>query len=163
MALVIGKSKTLTDRDANVKSGASRQGGLVRNGAGAAEIANGDSIGSKFLLATLPSNARITGMNLSSDAISGAVADIGLYKATQDGGAVVDADFFAVAKSLTAAQYHVNVAFTGAAMDIAFSEKTLWEALGLASDPNVFYDVVLTLTAAATGAGTVATSVNFVI
>jgi hypothetical protein len=38
---------------------------------------------------------------------------------------------------------------------LANSGKELWDALGLTSDPSVFYDVTMTLTAAAGATGTV--------
>ncbi len=163
MALVIGKSKHITDRDNNVLSGASRQGGLVRNGAGACEVATGDSADSRFLLLTVPSNARIISLLLSSDGIAGVTGDVGLYEATQDGAKEVDRTFFAAAFAMTGALDREDVTYAGGTNDIANSEKMIWEALGLEKDPQKFYDIAVTLTGASGGDGTIAGQVNFVI
>jgi hypothetical protein len=84
------------------------------------------------------------------------ISDIGLYRTAKDGGAVVDADFFASALSLKdGALNGVDVLHESAVFSIANSGKELWDALGLTSDPSVFYDVAFTLTAAADATGTV--------
>jgi len=73
--------------------------------------------------------------------------DIGLYKTTADGGAVVDADLFASAQLLTAALTKTELLFESTTITRANSEKALWEHLGLTSDPGITYDVVGTLSA----------------
>lgn len=95
-------------------------------------------------------------------AITSAAGDIGLYRTTADGGAVVDADFFTAAASLATASAGTNV-IGGNVLAPANREKRLWEALGLAADPVTYYDVAVTLTAAATAAGTVGIQLSWVI
>ena len=122
---------------------------------GTVEVASGDSIGSTLRLIRVPSNMRITALELSSDAITSAAADIGVYDISANGSAVVDVDQFGSAVSLATAQDKTNVLQEAAATDIAKCGQPLWQRLGLSSDPGKSYDIVLTLTAAATAAGTV--------
>jgi hypothetical protein len=69
----------------------------------------------------------------------------------------VDADFFASAQSLASASIlGIEVAHEATGTyDIDDSEKPIWSALGLTTDPMYQYDVVVTLTAAAGSAGTI--------
>jgi hypothetical protein len=120
-----------------------------------ADITSGDSIASTYRMFRVPSNAVMTDLKIySPDIGTTTIADIGLYAA--DGGAVVDADFFASALSLKdGALNGTDVLHEAAVFTIANSGKELWSALALTSDPGVFYDVTLTLTAAADATGTV--------
>ena len=122
---------------------------------GTVEVASGDSIGSTLRLIRVPSNMRITALELSSDAITSAAADIGVYNIAANGGAVVDADEFGSAVSLATAQDKTNVLHEADPTEIAKMGQPLWQRLGLSADPGKAYDLVATLTAAATAAGTV--------
>lgn len=170
MAVVTTKSGFITNRDAGTGTLSNPQlNNIMKNAVGTVEGANGDSIASKFIMAQVPSNARVSKVLLSCDAIStSGAADCGIYRSTADGGAVVDADFFASAVVLTAALNHSNITHeadptgAGAGYGQEDVEKPLWQALGLTADPSVYYDVVLTLTAALGGAGTVSLEVEYV-
>lgn len=163
MAVVTPKSAAITNADATpprlTNSRVIR--GRLHESVGTLEVANGDSIASIFRLCRVPSNARMSQVLLSCDAITSAAADIGLYKTARDGGAVVDVDFFASAASIASALVNSDVtheadpADGGAGFGHADSEKPLWECVGLTADPGGSYDIALTLTAAATAAGTV--------
>ncbi len=87
------------------------------------------------------------------------VVDLGLYDvlAHTNGGAVVSQTFFNTSLSLKDGAIDTT---TGVA--IASVEKHIWEMLSLTSDPNKEYDVVLTLTGAADGTGTLGVQVNVV-
>lgn len=135
-------------------------GGRVKEEVGTIELANGDSIASVNRFGRVSSGWRVSQLLLSTDAITGAAADIGLYDTAANGGAVVDADLFGSAVSLASAQSGVDVAFE--AGDIANAEKAIWELLGLTSDPGKQYDVAATLTAAATAGGTAALRIRYV-
>lgn len=163
MAVVIKKSGAITNRDSSPRKLANPAlaGGMLRNAVGTVELASGDSIGSTLVLAQVPSNARVSQVLLSCDAITDALADIGLYKNTSDGSAVVDADFFASAQALTSALKNADVTHESGEYGVEDVEKTLWQALGLTSDPGLIYDVVATLTVAAGAAGTVSLQVNY--
>lgn len=160
MAVVQKKSSPITNADAGVLSDARVYRGTPRVAVGAVEVANGDSIGSTLRLCRVPSNARINRVLISCDAITSAAADIGIYKTAAEGGAVVDADFFASAQSIATALVHSDVtheadpADAGAGYGLADTEKPLWQALGLTEDPKIEYDITATLTAAATADGT---------
>ena len=158
MAVVTTKSGGITNRDASpkVKINAILTEGLLRENVGTVEVASGDSIASKYVMFQVPSNARVSQLLVWADDIGTTTAgDIGLYQTTANGSAVVDADFFASAVDLAGGVLNaVDVTHESGVYDADDAEKPLWTALGLTTDPNLFYDVVLTLTAAADAAGT---------
>ncbi|MDG9783874.1 hypothetical protein [Metapseudomonas otitidis] len=171
MAVVNVKSTAVTQGDAAQQSNISQRisGGRLRERVGTAEAANGDSIGSTYRLARVNSGDRISRVLLSSDAITSGAGDIGIYDiASVNAGAVVDADFFGSAVSIASAQVNTDVtheadaADAGAGFGLADVEKPLWQALGLTSDPGKWYDVAVTLTAAAGAAGTISLKVQYV-
>lgn len=169
MAVVNTKSSAITALDAvpSKKLATIVAGGRLRERVGTLEVANGDSIGSTLRLARVRSSDRISRLLLSCDAITSAAADVGIYDTAENGGLVIDADFFASAQSLAAAlvnqdiSHEADAADAGAGFGLADVEKPLWQALGLSADPNKDYDVVATLTAAATAAGTVSAKVQY--
>jgi hypothetical protein len=165
MAVVTVKSGQITNRDAlpRIAANAAVAKGDVIGFSATTEVANGDSIASKYILASVPSSACGILLKLYCDAITSAAADVGIYRTTQDGGAVVDVDYFASAQSLAAAittgteiQHEADATDAGTGYGLADLEKPLWQCLGLTADPCVIYDIVATLTAAATAAGTLA-------
>lgn len=157
MAVVNVKSTLITNADATpvVLNSPRVDGAFERVKVSTVGITNGDSSTSTYRMFRVPSNAVVTDLRIySPDIGTTTIADIGLYAA--DGGAVVDADFFASALSLKdGALNGVDVLHESAVFSIANSGKELWDALGLTSDPSVFYDVALTLTGAADADGTV--------
>lgn len=164
MAVVTTKSTAITNRDATPPSKGNLQQGPreVFTQPGTVEVANGDSIGSKLLFCSIPSSACMVNLMLFCDAITSAAADFGIYRTTADGGAVVDADCFASAQSIaTGITVGTNILHESGVLDISEIEQPLWQVLGLTSDPGVMYDLVGTLTAAATAAGTVSIRVQY--
>jgi hypothetical protein len=164
MAVETPKSTAITNRDATprVLNNAAGLAGDVQLSAGTAELSATASIASIVRLATIGSAAVGEIVKLYCDAITSAAADIGIYRNTVDGGAVVDVDFYASAQSLAAAittgtevQHEADATDAGAGFGLADLEKPLWQRLGLTADPCVEYDICVTLTAAATAAGTV--------
>jgi len=170
MAVVNTKSTAVTNADAATQTNLSLKiaGGRLRESVGTVEAVNGDSIGSTFRLARIRSNDRVSRVLLSCDAISSCAGDVGIYDIAANGGAVVDADFFASAQSLASALVNADVtheadaADAGAGFGHADVEKPLWQALGLAADPYKLYDIAVTLTAAAAANGTIAMKVQYV-
>lgn len=167
MAVVTTKSTQITNRDAQprVLTNARLTKGDVTHARGVCSIANGDSVASKYLFCSIPSNAVPISVRVSAPDIgTTTAADIGLYRSTADGGAVVDVDFFASAQALNAGPYAKTevVNENGAVATPANGEKPIWELLGLSSDPGVIYDVVGTLTGAADGAGAVLLEIDYV-
>lgn len=166
MGVVTVKSTQITNRDATprVLSNSRVVRGDVHHARGVCAIANADSIASKYLFCTIPSNAVPVSVRVSCPDIGTTTAgDVGLYKTTGDGGAVVDVDFFASALSLSGGALSKSeiVNENTAVATPANGEKPIWELLGLTSDPGISYDVVLTLTAAADAAGSVLLEIDY--
>lgn len=156
MAVVNLKSAPITDADANVAVNSYKSGARPKAAIGISAVANGDSIGSTYRLVRVQSNARVTDAMVFCTAITSAAANIGLYQTAANGGAVVDADFFAAAQTIATASNGINILGANTATyGPANREKRIWEVLGLTADPGIYYDVVVTLTAAATAGGTV--------
>lgn len=167
MATVTVKSTGITNRDADpqVFNNSYTQNAQVKETVATLEIGTGDDIGSKYLLGSIPSGARMSDILISSDDMGTATAaDIGLYQTTKNGSAVVDADFFASALSLSGgALIHSANMHESGVLGVEDIEKRIWEALGLTADPFVDYDVAATLTAAADTGGTLSMQIRFVI
>lgn len=168
MPVVNTKATAVTNADAasQTLSNTKIQGARTYESVGTLEAVIADSIASTYRLARVKSGERISRVLLSCDAITTCAADVGIYDvAAVNGGAVIDADFFASAVSLAAALVNLDVtheadpADAGTGFGLQDVEKPLWQALGLAADPNKWYDVALTLTAAAASAGTVSLKV----
>lgn len=159
MAVAARKSGPITNRDATprVMNNAGVMGGEVRAFSGTVESVSGDDIGSTYIFAQVPSNCFVKKLALySDDNGTTATADVGIYRTTEDGSAVVDADFFASAVDIhSGALNGTDILHESTAFDPDDVEKPLWQALGLSSDPGVMYDVVMTLTAASDAAATI--------
>lgn len=168
MAVVNTKGTAITTGDTAPTANPSQSiplkihGGRLKESLGVIAAASGDSIGSTYRLVRLPSSARVSQVLLTCSAITTCAADVGLYDTEVNGGAVVDADFFASAQSVASALVNSDVTHEAAVFAITDVEKPLWKALGLTSDPGKLYDVVATLTAAAGAAGTVGLKVRYV-
>ncbi|WKB53018.1 hypothetical protein [Eleftheria terrae] len=127
------------------------------------EVTNGDSVGSQFRLARVHSSVRMSQILIKCDAITAAAADFGVYDTPQNGGLVVDADAFGSAVALATAivATPLDVLHESGVLDIAEIEQPLWQILGLTSDPGKEFDIVATLTAAATASGTLTAHVRY--
>jgi hypothetical protein len=160
MAVVTLKSAGITNATATprVLNNANIYNGKLRGAQGMVAVANGDSIASVYRMFRIRSSDNVHALRLWCSAITSAAADVGLYDIDSvNAGAVVDVDFFASAQSLASALSATDIAFEAGAAGglLTNAEKRIWEALGLTADPLKEYDVALTLTAAATAAGTV--------
>ncbi len=134
--------------------------------AGTVEIAVADSSASVYRFCRVPSGARIHGMRLFSDAISGATsATVGLYdKQDSSGGqgAAVSASLFGSAIDLSVAQTEpYDVIFNN--LGIENVEKRIWELLGLSADPMKLYDICVVGTTLSSSAGTVSMQIEYTI
>lgn len=162
MAVVTVKSSLITARDSGGKSSLSTGQRRIYDQADTVEVTNGDSIGSTYILGSVPSSASMRELVVLNDAITSAAADFGLYRTTADGAAAVSASLFGSAVSLaTANTTGTNVLHESGTLDIANLAKPLWQILGLSSDPQIMYDVVATLTAAATASGTLTARLSY--
>lgn len=162
MAVVNVLSPLLTNRDAVPRTinPVTNDGARLRTKVATVEVTNGDSIGSTFRLCSVPSNARVESILVLCDAITSAAADIGLYQTTANGGAVVDADAYASAQTIaTANKLGIECAYE--ARDINKVENRVWQDAGLTADSKRDYDIVATLTAAATATGTLSAIIRY--
>lgn len=141
----------------------------MRVAVGTVELAaSGDAIGNIMRMCRLPSGAVVHELLVYCDAITSCAADIGLHRISREGGAVVDVDFFASAVSLATAivtgtnhAHEADPTDAAAGYGLADVARPLWECLGLTADPGLLYDLTLTLTAAATAAGTISVKVFY--
>lgn len=157
MAVEFRSSSLISNADAvpAVLNSPRVDGGAERVKVATISVVNADSIGSILRLFRVPSNAVMTDLKLYCPAITTAATDIGLYRTAKDGGAVVDADLFTSAQALTSALNGTDVLHESGVFSLTNSGQELWQALNLTSDPSVFYDVAMTLTAAAGSTGVV--------
>lgn len=166
-AVVAVKSTMVTNLDASpvVEAPAYQAHGRLREMVESVSIGSGDDIASIYRVFRVWSGWRVSELLIDSPDIgTTTIADVGLYKAAQHGGAVVDADFFASALSLkdgALAKTDITRENT-ATITIANADKRLWEQLGLTEDPKLWYDVALTLTAAADAAGEIGLRLKYV-
>lgn len=164
MAVVTVKSNQITNRDASprVFNNGRTVAGEVRHARDTAVITSGDSAASKYLICSIPSRAIPISVRVSAPDIgTTTTADIGLYQTTANGGAVVDADFFTAAKVLNAGAIAKSESVSANVVTLALGWKAIWELLALTADPNIDYDVVLTLVGAADGTGTALIEVDY--
>ena len=162
MAVVDVKSTLISNRDATprIQTAAPIDGGQLRSWVATVELANGDSIASIYRLGQVPSAARINSIRIFCDAITSGAGDVGLYQTTANGGAVVAVGAYATAQSIASAiTLGTEIAFE--ARNIDKVANYVWQDAGLTSDPQRFYDICLTLTAATTAAGTVTVMVEY--
>lgn len=171
MAVVNVKATALTNRDATpvVLSNDALTKGMVKAATGVVACTSGDSIASTYRFCSIPSNCRPTSILVSCDALGGTTAGtIDIYDTTANGGAIVATTGtkclnggVSLVSALAGAE-----AFGGGTSAAGYTpgncEKFLWQVLGLTADPNKYYDVVLTLTAAVTSTGNVKLNVEYV-
>ncbi|MDH4185524.1 MAG: hypothetical protein OEV08_00885 [Nitrospira sp.] len=122
------------------------------------------SITSIIRLVSVPSNAIVTDLRLSSAAQTAGAFDIGVYRTNADGGAVVDADLFGSAVSCASAVLNVDVLGESTQLTLAEQALPLWEAAGMSADPKSQLDIALTVatTDVTTGTGAIALRVRYV-
>ena len=160
------KSTSITNRDADPKvlSDAILLKGSMLEGCGVVAATAATEAASTYRMGQIPSNARVSQILLSSDAMGDTgTVDIGIYQTTDNGGAVVDADHFGSAVVITSALKNSDVTHESGVFGIEDSEKPLWSALGLTEDPRINYDIVITATAALADGGDMALKFRFAV
>lgn len=166
MASVDVLSQQITNRDATprVLDDSRESKGMLMEAIGTLEATAADTSDSTYRFFSLPSNCRVSEILMSCDDLGTAGAvDVGIYQTTENGSAVVDADFFASAQVTTTALTNSDITHESAVYGIEDAEKPLWEALGLSEDSRRDYDVVATVTTANVDAGTITMKGKFVI
>ncbi len=160
------KSAAITNRDSTPKVATKSQlyGAPLRSAVGYVTAAAADDTSSRYRVCAVPSNAFVRAVYISSVAQGGsAAADIGVYRATVDGGAVVDADLFGSGVSLVSVVPRTDVTNESTNFTPALREQPLWQAAGLSSDPGGELDIVIAPTAALTNGGIVSAEVQYVV
>lgn len=136
---------------------------IKSTGVGSVEVSTATDVADEIRFVRVKSNAVIKQVLLSCDAVAvGGAIDVGVYRTDDDGSAVVDADHFASATVVTSALVDSNIAHESGVYGIEDKNKPLWEALGLSADPQIWYDIVGTVTTDMGGAGTVMLEVTYV-
>ncbi len=152
MAVVTVKSTQITNRDSSptLISNDYLTAARMHEATGVVAIGAADSATSAYIFCSIPSNARVSQVLLSTDAATGAnmACTLGLSDTTANGGAVVKAAFFATGISTSSVLSASDVTCNNATAcnKVSAGEQRVWEALGLSADPFKFYDVVLAST-----------------
>lgn len=164
MAVVTTKSTRISNADAypRVMDMPNVNHGKLRRTVGTLEAVSGDSIASIYRMVRVHSSWSIVSIRLYCDAITTCAGDVGLYRISGEAsGVAVDVDAYASAQSLaTAITEGTNVA--NEARDIVNGVKAVYQDAGLTTDPNLWYDLAITLTAAAGSAGSIVLDVTYV-
>lgn len=162
MAVETVQSQLIIDREAGVKTNPRVDNARMKRKYATVAVPDASSIGSTFRMFQLSSSDTVEALILSCSAITSAEGNVGLYRTNEDGGAVVDADLFASAQSVASALTATNITHESGVYPHTEKGLPLWEVVGLTADPFLKYDVVVTLTAAATAAGTLSLSCFYV-
>lgn len=145
------KSTQITNRDASPAVINNPNSGPVNRAVsafGKLTAVASDASGDIYRLFEVPTNIRVDSVRLWCAALAGSTAgDVGVYRNIRDGGAVVDADFFASAQSFASAVNGTEISNESTVYTIAKREQPLWQAVGLTSDPGGTFDICITLTA----------------
>jgi hypothetical protein len=166
MATEALKSTPVTNAEASpvVFNNSGVEGGAMRQSVATVEATAKDA-GSTYRMLRIPSNA--TGISLifaCDDLGTTATVNVGLHQTTANGGAVVDADFFASAVDCnSAAVAPTHIEHESGVYGIEDIETPLWEALGLSADPGIDYDVMVTSVGAIDQAGTISLKAQWAI
>lgn len=115
-------------------------------------------------LISIPSNAIVTELRISSGAQTAGKFDVGVYRTNGDGGAVVDQDFFATDVDCASAVVNVDILNESTTNTLAKQAQPLWQALGMTTDPKSQLDICCTVhtTDVTTGTGALALRARFV-
>lgn len=162
------KSTAITNRDATIKAltNAKLYGAPLLSAVGYATAAAADDTSSTYRLCALPSACIVRGVYLSSVAQGGSAAvDVGVRRATADGGAAISATataLFGSGVSVVSAISRSDVTNESTNYTAALREQPLWQAAGLSADPGGELDLTVVPTAALTNGGAIAVEVQFV-
>ncbi len=161
------KSAAITNREASplVKNnpGAGGQNVLKKVYSLLASVTASLSATSIIRLVEVPSNAIISTLRLFNEAQGAGIADFGVYRNNKDGGAVVDANYFASLQSLATAVNGTDISNESTTNTPAKRAQPLWQALGMSEDPHSTLDICATITTAiTTGTGALGLEAGYV-
>lgn len=163
------KSNLITNEEATpaVSNIVSKQGGRVRIACDSFEVvaADIDATGDIVRLCRLPAHAVVLAIKIYSDNLGGSgAADCGVYATNTDTN--TDSAIFATAFDISAVNTGTDIRCeVASAAAIASIGKRLYECLAtpLTTDPQVFYDIALTVSTVCSAPGTVSFAVEYTI
>lgn len=165
MAVANTKSTHITNADATpvVLTNPRFAGGLLREAIGTVEVAAADDNDSIYRFVRVPSNARISSVEVACDAITnGTDYNIGVWQTAANGGALVSENLFGDAIDLSSALAFTDVTYETTPTNKSACQQELWQLLGLSADPCRDYDIAAKGVAVGTAAGTISLRVRYV-
>lgn len=158
------KSTSITNRDAvpRVNNPAHLSGGTRLQSRATFELTNDDTAGSTYRICQMPTGAMVNSIRVFCDAITSCTIHVGLYRTTENGAAVVLSTAYATAQAISSAIV-LGTELMFEARDIINVEKRVWEDANLATDPGGALDLVATVVAASTAAGTLSFIVDYTV
>lgn len=180
MAVFNLKSTLIGNRDATPKVFTDNlvSGGDLKESEGySATGSAADSAGTTYRLCTVPSRARVSSVSLQNTAMGGAGAiNVGVYwpdytpfpvgpfgdhPLPSDQGTAINAAYFASALSVVGAGGPTDIVNQSGTNTIAKQELSLWQAVGLAADPGIDLDIVVTVSIVLAAAGFIGLKVRY--
>lgn len=126
-------------------------------------VTNGNSSGSIYRIAEVPSNFVPTGGEITCAALTGLDdVDLGLYENTENGGAVIDVDALLDGGDLTSALAQGSGLSPVSAVSLANQGKALYLLAGDVSSERQTYVLALTINANASAGGDVVVKLDLV-
>jgi len=159
MAVVNRTSNLITNNNATPRVANNANAGQnadLKETVGLVTPAADDSATSVQRYVRVPSNARVSELKITcAQASTAGALDVGVHETTENGGAAVDADFFATAQSLSAAALNdADILNESTTNTLAKQVQPLWQALGLSADPRRDYDITATISTTFNGGPT---------
>lgn len=168
------KSISITDMDASPvirdSAGKGRPGALQQVN-DYITTTTGKTVGSIYRFVRVPSNCKVKAITLDSAAQGSSTAfDFGAYYSDDpsdpnykaNAGAVISAGFFATAVDCSSAVRATNITNESGSYTVDKTNKDLWDALGLATDPKGYFDLAATSTATINTGALMGIQVSFV-
>lgn len=161
MAVVTRKSALITARDGGTLIGGRQQGGVLRSSRASVLSVVADSVASIYRIIPVRSADALAELKIWSEAQgAGVTGNVGLYRRVKDGGAVVTVDLFASLVDLATAKQGTDILFEQ--LGLSMFGLAIWQMAGLTADPQITYDLAVTIAGAAIGtAGVIALGATF--
>lgn len=167
------KSLAITNREATPRtanSAGAGGGGILREvSSHIASVTASLSVTSVIRLVSVPSNAVVKSIRVSSEAQTAGAFSIGVYRTNADGGLVAAANadqFFTAALSCASAVIDQECVMKATSLNtIAKRNQPLWQAIGMTADPGKDLDICATVTTTpvTTGTGALGCTVQYVV
>jgi outer membrane protein assembly factor BamB len=131
-------------------------GGRLREASARAVVAADQASGDVVWFHRVPTNCRISELLFTAaDATTAGALHLGVYRTPENGGAVVDADFFASALALTSGPYaESDQKNESTTYTLEKQQQPLWQALGESADPGGEYYICATYSTTGNGGPT---------